>query len=83
MSHEFSEKNFMDWLIVERQLSNRAARDVLSRLRRSQNLVATEDFNNLSSYENELNKNLETSEIPESSQKGMLRAVRLFYQFTI
>jgi hypothetical protein len=83
MGGEFNEKSFEVWLIMNKQFSKKAARDAVSRLRRSQKLIKIEGFNNSSDYENALERVLEISEIPEASQKGMLRAVRLFYQYKI
>ena len=83
MSYEFTEEGFVAWLINDKCLSKKAARDVLSRLKRSQKLLPTAEFAIPRQYEIELNKILETSEIPETSQKSMLRAVRLFYDFMI
>ena len=82
MSYEFNEKHFESWLVGNKQLSKKAAGDVISRLKRTQKLVATEGYSDLASYSVELNKLLEASTIPESSQKSMMRAVKLYFQFS-
>ena len=81
MSYEFNEKHFESWLVGNKELSKKAAGDVISRLKRSQKLVDTKGYSDFNSYSAELNKFLDDSTIPESSQKSMLRAAKLYFQF--
>ena len=81
MSYEFSEKVFEIWLVKDRNLSKKSAGDVVSRLNRCRAHVDVKSFGDLKSCEEELKKNLANSTIPDSSQKSMLRALKLYFQF--
>lgn len=79
MTLEFNEKHFQSWLLTNQKISNKGARDVVSRLKRSLRIVSSLGHENISSYEMALKAQFENSDIPISSQASMLRSVRLFY----
>ena len=81
MGYQFSEKVFESWLIENRKLIKKSARDVVSRLNRCRAYVDVMSFTDLISCEIELKQVIVNSNIPDSSQKSMFRALKLYFQY--
>ena len=81
MTTEFNERQFESWLLTNKTISKKGARDVISRLKRSLKLVSSVGHEDLSSYEAALKATLATTSIPQSSQASMLRSARLFFTY--
>ncbi len=76
-----SKELFREWLKIEKGLSHKAAGDAISRLNRSDFYEEIDPNSDLDSYIDSFLANPEVKNIPISSQKSMIRAVNLFFEY--
>lgn len=71
--------NFLNWLLDEKKLSRRAAKDVISRCKRVCKILNTKDVENLAIEK--LNTNLEFAEKSMFIKSQLRRACNLWIEF--
>lgn len=68
---------FVSWLIQEHQYSLKAARDVVSRCRRAENILSAQDYADVDLYLLRLNQENAFKELSVSVRSQIRRAIKL------